>query len=82
MTELYSVPSRLDSSRFIEKMVFLGGPRQVGKTTFAQTFIKGSHQYFSWDDLKDRTKIKAHEIPIDIKCVVLDEIPNMSAGEC
>jgi len=35
------------------KMVFLTGPRQVGKTTFAKEWLKGSgmeDMYFNWDD--------------------------------
>ncbi|MFH1992936.1 MAG: ATP-binding protein [Pseudomonadota bacterium] len=35
------------------KMIFLTGPRQVGKTTFAQNWLKaaGSEEsYFNWDD--------------------------------
>ena len=36
-----------------EKMVFLGGPRQVGKTTLALNLLKGASEnhpaYLSWD---------------------------------
>ncbi len=36
-----------------EKMVFLGGPRQVGKTTLALSLIPGADEthpaYLSWD---------------------------------
>src|SRR5260370_28790053 len=36
-----------------EKLVFLGGPRQVGKTTLALGLIKGADEshpaYLSWD---------------------------------
>lgn len=56
------------------KMVFLGGPRQVGKTTLAKEFIQKNNQYFNWDDLEDRTIIKSHKIPADLKVVVLDEV--------
>ena len=35
------------------KMVFLGGPRQVGKTTLAKSFIKSEKQYLNWDFLED-----------------------------
>jgi predicted AAA+ superfamily ATPase len=37
------------------KMVFVGGPRQVGKTTFALTFLPESSEkhpaYLNWDDI-------------------------------
>ncbi len=56
------------------KMVFIGGPRQVGKTTLAKSFIKDARQYLNWDDLSDRTVIKKHQIAPDLKVVVLDEI--------
>jgi predicted AAA+ superfamily ATPase len=35
------------------KMIFLTGPRQIGKTTFAKEWLKGSgveDMYFNWDD--------------------------------
>jgi len=43
-----------------EKMVFLTGPRQMGKTTLARTFLKGSNdRYFNWDRREDRKSIRA-----------------------
>lgn len=61
-----------------EKMVFLGGPRQVGKTTFAQTFLDTSKVkipgYFNWDALSDRKIILKGEWPTQQKLIVLDEI--------
>ena len=41
------------------KMVFLAGPRQVGKTTFAKGLLKkqglaGAGRYMNWDDAADR----------------------------
>jgi uncharacterized protein len=37
------------------KMVFVGGPRQVGKTTFALTFLPQPTEkhpaYLNWDDI-------------------------------
>ncbi len=56
------------------KIVFMSGPRQVGKTTLSKTFIKSNEQYFSWDDLKDRVILKKHQIDPELKMVVLDEI--------
>lgn len=44
-----------------EKMVFIGGPRQVGKTTFSVDFLSHQDQsdpgYFNWDVGEDRQKI-------------------------
>lgn len=34
----------------LKKMVFLSGPRQVGKTTLAKSFLRVPHNYYSWDD--------------------------------
>jgi predicted AAA+ superfamily ATPase len=56
------------------KMVFIGGPRQVGKTTLAREFIKKQSQYLSWDDLEDREVIRKHRISLDLETIVLDEI--------
>lgn len=56
------------------KMVFIGGPRQVGKTTLGKSFLKSDHQYLNWDFLEDREIIKKHKISPDLKVVVLDEI--------
>lgn len=42
-----------------EKMVFLAGPRQVGKTTLAKSLFKKS-DYLNWDIDGDRTRILAH----------------------
>lgn len=56
------------------KMVLIGGPRQVGKTTLAKRFIKNGDGYLSWDDLEDRAIIRKHQINSELDCVVLDEI--------
>lgn len=61
-----------------EKMVFIGGPRQVGKTTLAKEFLQRKEQYLNWDDLEDRTIIKNHKVDTDLKVVVLDEIHKYS----
>ena len=61
-----------------EKMVFLGGPRQVGKTTFAQNLIpnfKDRHPaYLNWDFPEDRKIIQQGTWPGDQKLIILDEI--------
>lgn len=60
------------------KMVFLGGPRQVGKTTFAQNlipnFYEGHPGYLNWDDLESREKILLKQWPSKQRLIVLDEI--------
>lgn len=62
------------------KMVFLGGPRQVGKTTLAKNIMDfystSGHnpgQYLSYDIPQDRQKILKHELE-DVEIVVFDEI--------
>lgn len=61
-----------------EKMVFVGGPRQVGKTTLAFRLLgdgKEDHpDYFNWDFREDRLKIKNGEIPFGDRLIVLDEV--------
>jgi len=38
------------------QMLFLSGPRQVGKTTLSMS-LDQNHHYFNWDDQSDRQKI-------------------------
>lgn len=60
-----------------EKMVFLSGPRQVGKTTLALKLLGGdeSHSaYFNWDYEADQRKLLHGMFPADQRLVVLDEI--------
>ena len=45
------------------KMVFLGGPRQVGKTTLARRISRGSRGYLNWDVVEDRERILRRELP-------------------
>lgn len=45
-----------------DKMVFVGGSRQVGKTTLSRDFVAAhfrSHAYFNWDNRADRKAIIA-----------------------
>lgn len=56
----------------MKKMVFLGGPRQVGKTTLAQS-LAPAKSYLNWDSSEDRERILRRELPAtDIW--ILDEI--------
>jgi len=61
-----------------EKMVFLGGPRQVGKTTFSLSLLgaKNNHHpaYLNWDVTNDRERILRSELPAKQKLIVFDEI--------
>lgn len=57
-----------------EKMVFLGGPRQVGKTTLAKLFINNPNQYMNWDKDSDRRLILKDEIDTSLGLIVLDEV--------
>jgi len=60
------------------KMVFLAGPRQVGKTTLAQSLIskfKDEHPaYLNWDNSDHRTTILTRSWPRNEKLIVFDEI--------
>lgn len=61
-----------------DKMVFIGGPRQVGKTTFALTFLPEPTEkhpaYLNWDNITTRSSLLKGELPAKEKCIVLDEI--------
>ncbi|MBW2649377.1 MAG: ATP-binding protein, partial [Deltaproteobacteria bacterium] len=58
-----------------EKMVFISGPRQVGKTTLAKTFLeRREHQYYNWDNRADRKKILAAQWPAVDSVIVFDEL--------
>jgi predicted AAA+ superfamily ATPase len=58
------------------KMVFLAGPRQVGKTTLARRILdaEGPGVYLSWDRRDDRGAIRAARWPAGPALVVLDEL--------
>jgi len=60
-----------------EKMVFIGGARQVGKTTFAVKIIGekiGKFAYYNWDNRSDRQAIMRSDWPGDAGLIILDEI--------
>lgn len=60
------------------KMVFIGGPRQVGKTTFGLTLLGQPYEkqpaYLNWDDVSVRSALLKGELPPDEKIIVFDEI--------
>lgn len=60
-----------------DKMVFVGGPRQVGKTTLCRDFVAAhfrSFAYFNWDNRADRKTIIAASWPRDAELLIFDEI--------
>ena len=60
-----------------KKMVFLGGPRQVGKTTLSKEIIKSSGSsglYLNWDSVTDQKKILNGDWFDNNKLIVFDEI--------
>lgn len=60
-----------------EKMVFLGGPRQVGKTTLARLLGKSDYRaygYLNWDNRQDRKSVLGGEFQADAGLIIFDEI--------
>ena len=62
-----------------DRMVFVGGPRQVGKTTLALSLLGEGHDesspaYLNWDLLADREEILAERLPSGQRRVVFDEV--------
>lgn len=60
-----------------EKMVFVGGARQVGKTTFAVEIVAkkfGKSSYYNWDNRSDRKSILRSDWPGDVELIILDEV--------
>lgn len=60
------------------KMVFLGGPRQVGKTTLALELLGAQTRrhpgYLNWDNARIRPGLMRGDLPGGQKLLVLDEI--------
>jgi len=56
-----------------EKMVFLGGPRQVGKTTLARAVLPSAEGYLNWDIPAHRERILRRTLP-DTDAWVFDEL--------
>ena len=60
-----------------KKMVFVGGPSQVGKTALCLRFLEpqkaSNTNYLNWDDLADRKNLREGFLPIGPQ-VVRDEI--------
>ncbi len=61
------------------KMAFIGGPRQVGKTTLALDLLGPAATelhaaYFNWDDPRVPPRLRRAELPPDEPLVLFDEI--------
>lgn len=59
------------------KMVFVGGPRQVGKTTLAQLLGRTRYRhplYLVFDDRQDRARIIIQDFPEDTDLIIFDEL--------
>ncbi|MBW1754295.1 MAG: AAA family ATPase [Deltaproteobacteria bacterium] len=79
-------------SRYIEtpvisdvqrKMVFIGGPRQAGKTTLAkylchQAGFDVEKRYLNWDAAEDRENIIMERFPTGSGYMILDEVHKYS----
>ena len=71
----YIIPYILDDLR--SKMVFISGPRQVGKTTLAKTVLSDhfpSGRYLDWDLDEDRQDILKKRWDSDDKLLIFDEL--------
>jgi predicted AAA+ superfamily ATPase len=55
------------------KMVFIAGPRQVGKTTLARSLPGAAAGYLSWDVVEHRERILKRELP-NAPLWIFDEI--------
>ena len=59
------------------RMVFVGGPRQVGKTTLGLSFLSpasiSNPAYLNWDDLLSRELLKKGQLPVN-KIILIDEV--------
>ena len=60
------------------RMVFVGGPRQVGKTTLCLQYLDTRTEedpgYLNWDDVMAKSQIRNAELPVDVKALCFDEI--------
>jgi hypothetical protein len=67
------------ASDLADRMVFVGGPRQVGKTTLALSLLdphqdESTPAYLNWDVLADREEILAERLPAGQPRIIFDEI--------
>ena len=61
-----------------DKMVFISGPRQVGKTTLSlqigENVFGKDYSYLNWDNRQDRKFILSDTYPADKSLLIFDEI--------
>ena len=59
-------------------MVFVGGPRQVGKTTLALSFLSKpdvkNPAYLNWDEIQSRSLLRQGKLPSDPPLLIIDEV--------
>ncbi len=75
LKERYLTPSIAEDLK--KKMVFVAGPRQVGKTTLARALVGGRFKeiaYFNWDNKQERRQVMASQWPGSAELIILDEI--------
>src|SRR3989304_3922900 len=58
-----------------QKMVFLSGPRQVGKTTLSRALYPASSEYFNMDNVEHRLLIQKQAWRRDCDLVIFDGFP-------
>lgn len=71
----YITPHILDDLK--KKMVFVGGPRQVGKTTLAKAILANNYpggRYLNWDFDEDRQDILRKRWLTDNPLLIFDEL--------
>jgi len=71
----YLVPYLLED--IDKKIVLLGGPRQVGKTTLSRSLLAGTY-YLNYDVVSDRQTIQSRNWPKDSALVVFDELHKLN----
>lgn len=86
MADLNYIPRYIESAvtdDLSRKMVFIGGPRQSGKTTLAKHLCQEAgcdlhSRYINWDATEDREKIIKETFPSEPGFLILDEIHKYS----
>ena len=60
-----------------KKIVFISGPRQVGKTTLTKS-LKFNYDYFNYDSAKDRLTLKSGSWDRSKELLIFDELHKMN----